>query len=150
MTMTLDFGEVRQRREALLDAAKALEGALAAPASGPGWRNGLGDALSTLRETLVEHVTATEAPDGIINVVRRDAPRLASHADRLVADHGRLMADTEELLDRLGGAPADWTKTDVDDIRDRALELLHMIMRHRHRGSDLVYDAYNVDVGGTG
>jgi len=38
----------------------------------------------------------------------------------------------------------------VDAQRDRLLALLGSLVRHRQRGADLVYEAYAVDIGGTG
>jgi hypothetical protein len=35
---------------------------------------------------------------------------------------------------------------DVADTRERTVELLTAIVRHRHLGAELVYDAYNVDL----
>jgi hypothetical protein len=36
----------------------------------------------------------------------------------------------------------------VDAIRAEVLELLLAVSRHRQRGADLVYEGYNVDIGG--
>ncbi len=145
-----DLGEVRERREALLVALGSLEAALAAPASSPHWRDGLGDALSHLCTTWKEHVTVTEASDGLLGSVRMDAPRLSSHVDRLVADHAVLTEATQDVMDRLDRAPVDADKAELDALREQALELLAAVVRHRQRGADLIYDAYNVDVGGPG
>jgi hypothetical protein len=145
-----DLGEVRQRREALLEAVASLEAALAAPASSAHWRAGLGDAVSHLCTTLEDHVATTEAADGILAKVREDAPRLGSHVDRLVADHATLTAATHQLIDRLECVPTEPTKAELDALRDQSLELLAGVVRHRQRGSDLLYEAYNVDVGGPG
>lgn len=150
MSGTDDLGGVRQRREALLVAATALEAALAAPASAARWRDDLGDALAALGTTLAEHVTEAEAPDGALRKVREDAPRLSNLIDRLIAEHVTLTSATEQLIDRLEHAPTERTQADTDALRDEALDLLAVIVRHRQRGSDLFYEAYNVDVGGLG
>ena len=145
-----DLGEIRERREALFEAVVALEAALAAPASDHGWLGGVGEALSFLHRTLDEHVAETEAPDGFLSQVRVDAPRLSNQVDHLVADHATLTADTERLIDELDRAPSERTKAETDDVRERSLALLAAVVRHRHRGADLIYEAYNVDVGGPG
>jgi hypothetical protein len=36
----------------------------------------------------------------------------------------------------------------VDKIRDLGTLLLGVLVRHRQRGSDLVYEAYELDLGG--
>jgi hypothetical protein len=143
-----ELREVRQRREVLLSCVTRLEAALAAPATDTRWPEGVGDALSSLRATLEEHVTQTEAPDGIFDQVRDRAPRLCNQIDRLVDEHVTIVADTERLIDRLDHAPAERTAEETASIREQALELIAAIMRHRQQGADLFYEAYNVDVGG--
>ncbi len=150
MSATDDLGGVRERREAMLVAAAALEAALAAPAFVERWCDDLGGTLSAFRTTLAEHIAETEAPDGLLSKVREDAPRLSNQIDRLLAEHETLTSATEDLMDRLEHSPAERTQAETDEIREVALQLLALIVRHRQRGSDLVYEAYNVDVGGPG
>lgn len=145
-----DLGKVRERREALLGAAASVEAALAAPASDPRWRDRLGERLATLHATLDEHVTAAEADDGILAQVRDEAPRLSNQVDRLAAEHGTITDATERLIDRLEGAPTDQVAGEAESVREQAVELLAAIVRHRQLGADLLYEAYNVDVGGPG
>ena len=40
------------------------------------------------------------------------------------------------------------TADETAAIREQALELLAAIVRHRHLGADLLYEAYDVDIGG--
>ena len=37
---------------------------------------------------------------------------------------------------------------DVDSIRESATTFLGRLSRHRQRGADLVFDAYQTDIGG--
>ena len=37
---------------------------------------------------------------------------------------------------------------DVDRVRDLGPALLGRLVRHRQRGSDLMFDAYDYDIGG--
>ena len=145
-----DLGKVRERREALLGAAASVEAALAAPASDPRWRDRLGERLATLHDTLDEHVTAAEADDGILAQVRDEAPRLSNQVDRLAAEHGTITNATERLIDRLEAAPTAQVTEEAESVREQAVELLAAIVRHRQLGADLLYEAYNVDVGGPG
>ena len=145
-----DLREVRQRREVLLSRVASLEAALAAPATDTRWPEGVGDALSNLRATLEEHVAQTESPDGILDQVRERAPRLSNQIDRLVDEHVMLVTDTERLIDHLDHATTERTAEETATIREQALELLAAIVRHRQVGADLLYEAYNVDVGGPG
>jgi hypothetical protein len=145
-----DLDEVRERRGALLGAAAGLEAALAAPASDARWSEGVGSALTRLHATLAEHVSATEAPDGTLDQVRSRAPRLSNQIDRIVGEHVSMTADVERLIDRIESSPSERTADQTAAIREQALELLILIGRHRQRGADLLYEAYDVDVGGPG
>ena len=37
---------------------------------------------------------------------------------------------------------------DVDEVRDGGTALIAALVRHRQRGSDLMYEGYTVDIGG--
>lgn len=145
-----DLGEIRHRRQRLLGAATALEAALAAPASDVRWPEGLGNSLAALRETFDDHVAFTEAPGGTIDQLRERAPRLSSRIDRLVDEHVTISADTDRLTDMLEQVRPERSAEDTRAIRREALELLGAIARHRQLGADLLYEAYEVDVGGPG
>jgi hypothetical protein len=145
-----DFDEVRERRDALLRVVASLESALAAPAADTRWPERLGNALSDLRVTLDAHVRETETPGGVLDQVRDQAPRLVNQVDRLVDEHVSMVADTEQLMDRLDHVRTGRAAEETASIREQALLLLAEIVRHRHLGADLLYEAYNVDVGGPG
>ena len=51
-----------------------------------------------------------------------DGRYLATISDRDVEDHGH-------------------------EVRNQALDLMTALMRHRQRGADLIYEAYQVDIG---
>jgi hypothetical protein len=145
-----DLGEIRQRREALVGAAAALEEALSAPVASVRWLERLGNALAVLMTTFDEHVNATETGGGTIEQLRERAPRLSNRIDRLVDEHVTITADGGRLMDRLDHAPAERTPDENAAIREQALELLGAVVRHRQLGADLLYEAYDVDVGGHG
>ncbi len=145
-----ELGDVRRRREAVLDAVAAVEAALAAPAAGAGWRDDLRTALVELHATLQDHVEETEGPDGFLARVRDDAPRLSNQVTRLIGEHAELTELSTKLVDRLDGVALERMSEEAGAVRDDALQLLAAVVRHRQRGADLIYEAYQVDVGGTG
>ncbi len=53
-------------------------------------------------------------------------------------------------MDRLEHVPAERSDDENAAIREQALQLLTAIVRHRQLGADLLYEAYDVDVGGVG
>jgi hypothetical protein len=143
-----DLGEIRHRRAALVGACSTLEAALSAPVASAHWPEGLGNAVTALLATFGEHVTLTETPGGTIDQLRERAPRLSDRIDRLAEQHVTITADAERLMDRLDHLPTERTADDSAAVREQALELLTAIVRHRQLGADLLYEAYDVDVGG--
>ena len=51
-------------------------------------------------------------------------------------------------MDRLPESGAATDVEDVDEVRDAGLALLGRLSRHRQRGADLIWDAYQTDIGG--
>lgn len=137
---------LRRRRADLRGSMSALEQALAAPAPGrPGaWAQHVHAALVELAADFREHIDITEGPSGLYGGLLTTAPRLANTVDRLTREHAQIRDLVDDLLARAGGPDVD----DVDHLRDLGMELLGKLARHRQRGSDLVFEAYSVDIGG--
>lgn len=130
----------RRRRADLHHALVELEGALATPAGSADWRDGVTTAVAGLRRALVDHVAEVESPEGLLARLLDDAPRLAHAVDKIREDHVALTRAVAELDDLAGNRePA--------DVRAAAVDVLADLSRHRHRGADLVYEAYVVDIG---
>jgi hypothetical protein len=142
-----DLETLRRRRAELRESMGALEQALAAPAPGraPAWAQRVREALLALSADLRVHVEITEGPDGLYRGVLTTAPRLSNAVDRLSREHGRLQGLIEDLLTRLIIPVAE---DGVDSTRESGVALLGQLIRHRQRGADLVYEAYETDIGG--
>lgn len=147
--------EVRRRRAELLEAINALEQALAAPVPGGQirWVQGVSDALLELSGDFHDHVELTEGPAGLYARVNRSSPRLSHQVERLTQDHATLTALISELLTVVGQAAGTFARGDsmvvaLDEVRDRGTTLIAALVRHRQRGSDLMYEGYSVDIGG--
>lgn len=139
------LGPVRERRESLRAAMLALEAALSEPAPGrePAWADGVQRALSDLDRVVDAHVRATEAPGGLFEQVIEESPRLSRQVARLRQDH----ADIAVARGAVPGPPASGSDAPkVEDVREAALQLLGQLARHRHRGADLLHEAYSVDI----
>jgi hypothetical protein len=134
----------------MLDATAALEAALAAPAAGAGWRDGLRAALVEVDVTIRDHIAETEGDGGLLDRVRVEVPRLSNAVSKLVDEHLTLTQLTRKVVDRLDGVADDRIGEEAPVVREDALNLLAAIVRHRQRGADLLYEAYQVDVGGRG
>ncbi|HEX2892962.1 MAG TPA: hemerythrin domain-containing protein [Marmoricola sp.] len=139
--------EVRRRRAELRSSMSVLEHALASPTragGGAGWSGRLGDALRGLYDDFGQHVEITEGPDGLYAELAQHSPRLEHAVIRLVEEHGEIMRRLEELLA--------WTDVeqgaDAVEARRAGTELLGVLMRHRQRGADLIFEAFQLDIGG--
>jgi len=138
---------LRARRAELRESMGALEQALAAPAADLKgfWTERVNVALIELSADIREHIDVTEGPDGLYPGLLTTAPRLCNSVAILTREHVEIMAMSDGLLVRMGEPIV---STDVEEIRDRAIALLVKLSRHRQRGADLVYEAYQTDIGG--
>jgi hypothetical protein len=141
-------GGVRTRRELLHKAMEDLEAVIAAPLPGreQAWTRAVADSLDDLAAVFDRHVVAAEAPGAFLDQVVDDAPRLHHGAQQIRDDHGRLEAEIRELREHAGTVLAD-DGADAAEIRTAALRLLGGLAEHRQRGADLLYEAYQVDIG---
>jgi hypothetical protein len=143
------LAEARRRRADLHNALVEVEVASSAPAPGrePLWALDVRKSLLTLRTTLDQHIEATERPEGLYDEITGLAPHLAGKVRRLRAEHPALRDETTHLIDRLESSAVD-DEWPVDQARDDVQRLLGRIVRHRQHGADLVWEAYNLDIGG--
>jgi hypothetical protein len=144
--------EVQRRRAELRLAMVELERALASasragdPARGAdSWSGRVRAALSGLHDAFGRHVGITEGPDGLYAELALYSPRLAHNIDRLGAEHAEITRRLEELR---AWTDVDDERPDAAEIRRAGTDLLVLLMRHRQRGADLIFEAYQLDIGG--
>jgi hypothetical protein len=142
-----DVAALRRHRAELLDSLRAVEQALAAPAVGDVavWAQRVSVALIELEADVREHVQLTEGADGLYRSVLEAAPRLSNVVRTLTADHGRIRTGIAQLVETTTGPVV---AADVARIRHAGTALLARMSRHRQRGADLVFEAYQTDIGG--
>jgi hypothetical protein len=143
---------VRARRAGMRVAMGALERAVAQPAAGriDEWVVGVRDALASLRDVVEHHIFATEAAGGFLDELVADAPRLANQSNRLREEHGEMVDAISAAAARLRARPSVESDEWVEAMRDRLHVLLALLHRHRQAGADLLYEAFDVDLGGGG
>jgi hypothetical protein len=141
------LAELRIRRVELREAMNALEAALAAPAANRAviWGERVHAAMIALATDFREHITVTEGPGGLHQSILAGDLRLANAVSALAADHSAI---TLEITALVADTEAPVVATDVAEIRERATHLLGHAVRHRQRGADLIYEAYETDIGG--
>ena len=142
----------RRRRQTLHDALVHLEQAISSPAAGriPQWSAAVTKEMVSLRDAFDQHVIVTEKPGGLYEEIMERAPRLAGTLRRLHDEHPTVTQQIGTVLERLeAGEVSDGDPTwPVERARDDLQRLLGRIVRHRQAGADLVWEAYNVDIGG--
>lgn len=140
--------QLRAHRAELRDSLTALDEALAAPVGRPeAWAQRVHAALVELSHDFEQHVALTEAEGGLYADVRRTAPRLAGQVRRLTDEHVRFAGHIAGLLARMEDPQA------VEDpiaLREEVTTLIGQLVRHRQSGADLVFEAYELDLGGSG
>jgi hypothetical protein len=139
--------ELRRRRAELLESMRAVEQAMAAPAPGrqAHWAERVQVALVELAADFRAHIGITEGPAGVYADLLLSAPRLQAAVSRLTREHTVISHEIDTLIDA-AGAPG--IAEDVDKLREAGTALLALLLRHRQRGSDLIFEAYQADIGG--
>jgi hypothetical protein len=142
------LAETARRRADLHSALVEVEQAISRAAVGrePEWTKEVTIRMEGLAHAIAEHIQITEREGGLYDEICSKAPHLSGKIDRLRHEHPALRTETNELVDRLGeGVGQAWP---LDEARDDLQRLLGQIVRHRQLGSDLVWEAYNLDIGG--
>ena len=139
--------ELRRHRAELRDSMSALEDALAAPATADHarWAQRVHVALVELSGDFREHIDITEGPNGLYRDLLETSPRLSGAVARLTGEHALIRGQVDNVLARVAAPDV---IEDVDRVRDLGTTLLGRLVRHRQRGSDLIFDAYDYDIGG--
>lgn len=138
----------RERRHDLRGALGELEEALAVPAAADpaAWVGNTEKVLLGLRDEFDVHIEVTEGPGGLYEECVEAAPRVAAQIGLLTREHRRLAASIDLGIEALRAGDAGLAR--IDAMRDQLIELMRLLIRHRQRGADLVWDAYNIDIGG--
>ena len=132
----------RLRRRALKAVVSSVEIAASSPVGDPNWRSNLRAELQSLRDALDAHIEEVEAEDGILAQLTVDAPRLVNKIDRVRQEHPELSRQLANAIASLESS------SNAEELRGEVLAVLFSLVRHRQRGADLVYEGYNVDIGG--
>ena len=150
-TLTPALGEARKRRQTLHDAIVQLEMAISSPAAGRvnDWSGQVTKDMVGVRDAFDQHIIVTERPGGLYEEIMERAPRLAGTVKRLQDEHPAIEASVAKLLVRLEAGEANGDSWPLDKARDDLQRLIGSVVRHRQKGADLVWEAYNVDIGGT-
>jgi hypothetical protein len=125
---------------ALLEDLRALEEA-ARPESGEGLA-GLRARLRTTFDHVTEHFRFEEQ-NGYMDAVRKREPRLERVILQLGEDHRRLLQSLEALLDEARSA----AHLVGPGLGEKVREWVERVRRHEAGETELVQDAFNLDIG---
>jgi hypothetical protein len=131
------------RRTELEEALQSVEKAAAAPAAQKTWGPDLASSVNRLTSALNHHIAEVEAPQGLLEQIVEKAPRLQRAVESTRHHHAVLAHAVSDLLELVEGGEAA-----AADIRVEVIEILNDFARHRQDGADLIYEAYDVDIGG--
>jgi hypothetical protein len=142
--------EAAKRRRTLHEAIVALENAISSPAAGriPDWTRTVAKELTSVRDAWDLHLDTTEKPEGLYDEIVTTSPRLAGTVDRLRNEHPDITQALVQNVERIEQVEVGGVAWPLDDARDDLQRLIGRLVRHRQRGADLVWEAYNVDIGG--
>ena len=142
------LGALRRRRDALYEDIARLEGALTAPlGDAAAWQERAAKAGRLVVEEIQAHINETEGDEGFLTGVQEEAPRLAAAVTRLLDEHDEMVAMADRFVAQIESPDEGIT---LQDVRALGVSLLGLLIRHRQKGADLIYEAYQVDLGSGG
>lgn len=139
------------RREAIRVATESLEDVLG-QARPTELTSRVQHSLSQLQEAFSRHAHVADSPQGLHDSIIETDPRLKHTADQLLAEHLELQDRISGLRERMAAA-ADSTAVKTaqtlnpSQVREAAEDLVHELHRHLERGTALVYEALERDIG---
>lgn len=101
-----------------------------------------GDLLDKVVPLLREHFEEEEAPDGLYEQIRAQAPNFEGMLHSLESQHGQLLKDAEMLTQELRGL-----ELAVARVHTRKSALITALRRHEQAESKLMIDSFNLDIG---
>ena len=135
-------------RDRSLDAIHQLE--LRAGSAAPGrqqeWLAGIQSSLDSLRAALAEQAENSLGADSLLSSIRTEQPHLCPKIDQLRRRYRAISEQIDQLTTELRSV-SDPEAIDIADLR-QTLDLIATELRYqRARESDLVYEAYSLDLG---
>jgi len=140
------LARARTFHNGLRHAMTGAEAAVAGPSSWQGWLSEVDVSLAELRQALDDHIGEVEGPDGLLVGIMFSTPRLAPEVEILRREHRELVIAVVRA-EEISRAVATDPSHDAIRLRRAVTTLLGRLTLHRQRGSDLVFEAYNVDIG---
>ncbi len=126
----------RRRRERLHQACIDLQNAL--DRDEPTDR--LDAAIRQAQATIVAHVHESEADDGLLAQVIEEEPAFGSRVEAMQREHQVMIEQADALVEGAAGT------LPPDELRDACGSLITLLDGHRHRATELLLDAFDLDL----
>jgi chromosome segregation ATPase len=141
----IDTNRADRRRS--LDALHGLEADAERPSPGRelDWLAHVGRALASLATSLDAQARNSLLANSPLSDIERDEPRLRNRVVQLRERYRNLLREVDRLRDELAALTPE--RTDIADLRRRVDGLAAELRYQRAREADLIYEAYNVDLG---
>lgn len=138
----------RHDRRRMREAMHALEDALASssPSREAHWMKRVAEAAGELAERMQGQSDEFHTEAGILSDIIADAPRLEPRVRRLREQHSSALKTLMDLV-MIARSERPFNDEDVAEIRTKLGDVLLTIRNLHAVESDLVYEAYNVDIG---
>lgn len=140
--------QARAEHDALFDAIRCLEAALASAAPGrePEWNQRVLEKLRIVVDLLDEHARSAEAADGVLAMIGDAQPRPLHRVERLRREHIDLLERARALRRQIEHHGPD-ELPNFRDTRRRTAWLLNALRHHRAAATDLIFEAFDTDIG---
>lgn len=144
---SLALAENRADREHSLLALHDLELRAGSPAPGreAQWLGEVLHALDALDETLARQHENSAEGDSILSDIQRDQPRLHNRVVQLRRDSRDVHEAVSRLHTQLEATPPD--AIHFSDVRQQLDRVATELRYQRAREADLIYEAFNIDLG---
>jgi hypothetical protein len=120
--------------------------AAAAPGREQDRRRRVTETLQAVSDLLAQHISAAEAPAGLLAEIDTLRPTSLQRVKRLRQEHADLLQQTKALRQRLADY-GDEETPDFQDIRQRATWLLNALRHHQATETDLIFESFWTDIG---
>lgn len=150
-TPTLERGGPRTP-DAIVEARELLRQAARVPfaASQPAaWHARFHELAVDAQAALTRHIARSQVPGSPWSEVERPEPRLQPVLDRQREEHEALVKQAADLVADVG-EPAEVDIWRMIDLGEKAILLEMALARHHNRLMRMVYEATNLELGGTG
>lgn len=139
---------VTQSQQSVLSCVHAVGAALAQPAPGRerAWAGGVLESVIALRQRMEQHLVDVDHADGLYPQIEETFPE-ATHRVQYLRETNRSLMDRIGLLEKEVGRIAHGEGTAFMAVRSNALQLMGEIRHQQSREIDLVFQAFQTDIG---